>query len=177
MKKFLIIGLLAIVAYGGYYVYRIVMPNVIAHAVVSESIPAYIPKRLKMKVEEIRAPINKGTEAMLETMHESDIPLDQVLDAVDNITEEQAETFLEEVNNTKPSNTNEVFDLARKHFPTDFDAEVFREPFNEYFEMKHIKRMISYANLNRQSREVDITTVKAIVKKVLIEKDQELRQN
>jgi len=178
MKKILVATLLAIVALalGGFLLYRFVMPELVAEALVSESLPGYIPKRLKTKVESIRKPLNDGTKAMLEKMHESDITLNQVLKAVDNISEDEAYAFLDELNTKKPANTNEVFDLAKKHFPADFDPEVFREPFNKHIDIKQVKKAAAYANLNRRSNDVDITTAKAIVKQIIIEKEKELSE-
>lgn len=176
MKRTFLIGLLMIatVAAGGYYIYKAIMPGIIAEAVTSDSLPEYIPKRLHTRVEAIRKPINKGTGAMIETMHESNIPLEMVLAAIDDVTEEQAYGFLDEINRVNPSSTDEVFNVAKKHFPTGFDPEVFREPFKKHFQMKQIRNAIAYANLNRKSNDVDIATAKAILKKIIIEKDKEV---
>lgn len=175
MKKILIAMLiLAIVSTGVYVVYRALMPALIAEATVSESLSDYIPKRLKNRVEAIKNPINKGAEAMIQKMHASHITLDEVLRTIDNITEEQTHAFLDEVNATKPSNTDEVFDLLKKHFPAEFDAEVFREPFNEHFDMKQIRNALAYANMNRKSNDVEFATAKAILRKLIIEKEKEV---
>lgn len=176
MKR-IITGLLilAVFVIGGYLLYKSYAPQMIANAVVADSLPDYIPKRLKTKVEAIRRPLNKGADAMLRKMHASDIPVDQVLKAVDDISEDEAYAFLDEMNAANPVNTDEVFDLAKEHFSTDFDLEVFREPFNQHFEMKQINDAIAYANLNRKSNDVDITTAKAILKKIIIEKEKEVQ--
>jgi hypothetical protein len=160
----------------GYFFYRSYMIDIVAHAVVSESLPAYVPKRLKRKVEKMRAPLNKGTEAVLKKMHESDVPLERVLTAVDKTTEEEAYAFLDEVNARKPATTNEVFDIAKKYFSADFDIEVFRQPFNEHVSMKQLRTAIAYANANRKENNVDVATGKAILKKILIEKDKVIRE-
>lgn len=176
MKRFLLasLAILVLLAAGGYYLYRSIMPDLVAEAVISDSLPEYIPKRLHTRVEAIRKPINKGTEALIEKMRDSEIPLEQVLEAVDNITEDQAYDFLDEVNAANPSSPDDVFEIAKRHFSTDFDPEVFREPFKEHFEMKQIRNAIAYANLNRKSNDVDISTAKAILKKIIIEKEKEL---
>jgi hypothetical protein len=111
---------------------------------------------------------------MLQKMHGSEISVDQVLEAVDDISEYEAYKFLDELNTTKPSKTNEVFDLAKKHFSTDFDLEVFREPFNKHFDIDQINNAIAYANLNRKSNDVDIVTAKAILKKIIVQKEEEV---
>ena len=175
MKRLMFtVFLLTAVLIGGYLLYRSAMPGIIADAMVSDSVPDYIPKRFKSRVEAIRAPLNKGTEAMVKKMHASDISVDQVLRAVDEISEEDAYAFLDELNVRKPANTDEVFDVAKEYFAADFDPEVFREPFNQHFTMKQIRKAITYANLNRRSNDVDIATARAIVKKVIVEKEKEV---
>lgn len=178
MKRFLLISALILicVSIGGYYLYRIMMPKIIAEAMVSESMPEYIPKRLQPRVEAIRKPLNKGTQAMIERMHDSEISLEDVLRAVDNITEDQTYAFLDEIDQISPTSTDEVFDVAKKHFRTDFDAEVFREPFKKHFEMKQIRNAIEHANLNRRSNDVDIATAKAILKEIIVEKEKEVAE-
>jgi len=178
MKRFLLISLVILVALaaGGFYIYRTVMPGLIADAVTSDTSPEYIPKRIQNRVEAIRKPINKGTEAIIEKMHASEIPVQDVLSAVDNITEDQAHAFLDEVNEVKPESTDEFFDVAKRHFDTDFDPEVFREPFKKHFKIDQLRSAVKYANLNRTSNDVDITTAKAIVKKIILEKEKEVSQ-
>ena len=174
MKKITIaILFIAALIAGAWIIYRSLVPQIIASAVVSDSLPAYIPGRFQTRVNAIRKPLTKGTEAMLETMRSSDIEMEQVLKSVDRISEEDAYAFLDELNNTKPTSTNQVFDIAKKHFSADFDPEVFREPFNKHFKMQQINYAISYANLNRKSNDVDITTAKAILKNIILEKANE----
>lgn len=176
MKRFLtaFILVMTILIAGGYFLYKQLVPGIIAGAVVSDSLPGYIPKRIQVKMEAIRKPINKGTEALVVEMHDSNIPLQDVLKTVDNITEEQAYQFLDHLNAAKPTSTNEVFDVAKEHFDTPFDMEVFRQPFNEHFEMNQIRKALVYANLNRKSNDVDMATAKAIFKKILLEKEKEV---
>lgn len=177
MKKLLIpVLIVAVLGIAGYALYRSVMPELIAGAAVSDSLPSYIPKRLKARIESIRSPINKGTEAMIKQMHASEIPLKKVLQTVDNITEEQAYAFLDEVTRTQPETTDEVFDIAIKYFPAEFDPEVFRKPFNEHFKIKQIRDAVAYANQNRKSNDVELTAAKAILKNILIEKEKEVEE-
>lgn len=179
MKRLLVVTLVILSALGlsAYFFYRSCMADIIARAVISESIPSYVPSQIQKRLEKIRAPLNKGTEAVLKKMHESEIPLDQVLKAVDNTTEEQAYAFLDEVNSSKPGSTNQVFDIAKKYFSADFDIEVFREPFNEHITMKQVRIAIAYANANRKEKNIDVVTEKAIVKKILVEKEKGIRKS
>ena len=179
MKKLLLITLIIVtaMALGGYFFYRSYMADIIARALVSESLPSYVPKELQRKVEKIRAPLNKSTEAILKKMHDSHIPMEQVLRAVDNTTEQRAYAFLDELNRRQPGSTDEVFDIAKRYFASDFDMEVFREPFKEHVDMKQIRNAIAYANVNRKKNNVDLATGKAILKKILVEKEREIRDS
>ncbi len=114
---------------------------------------------------------------MISRMHASDIPLEKVLKTIDNITEEQAYAFLDAVNEQQPETTDGVFNLAKKYFTTEFDLEVFREPFNQHFKMSQIRNALAYANMNRKSNDVDIATAKAILKTIIIEKEKEIRES
>jgi hypothetical protein len=178
MKRYFTLALIfaGVLLAGGYFLYRTLVPEIIAGAVLSDSLPAYIPKRLQTRVEAIRKPMNKGTGAIIEKMRDAEIPLEEVLDWIDNISEEQAYAFLDEFNKKKPATTDEVFDIAKEHFPSKFDPEVFREPFNRHFEIKQIRNAVVYANINRKSNDVELATAKAILKKIIIEKDKELRK-
>ena len=177
MKKIAILILVTgVLAVGAYSLYRSLLPEIIADAVVSDSMPSYIPKRLQNQVEQIRKPLNEGTEAVVRKIQQSEIPLSELLDAVDNISERQANAFLDEVNAKRPSTTNEFFDLAKRHFPAGFDPEVLREPFNKHFTMEQIESALKYANINRKTNDVDFQTAKAIVKKILREKQQQLSE-
>lgn len=176
MKKILIAAAiaLAVLGTGGYLLYRSCMTDIIAQAVVSDSLPPYIPKRLQARIETIRKPLNKGTEAMLHEMHVSRIPLDRVLDALDKTTEEDAYAFLDELNSTPLRNTDQVFDIAKKHFAGDFDVEVFRAPFREHFQMNQIRSAIVLANKNRAEKNIDIRSAMEILKKIIADKDREM---
>jgi hypothetical protein len=179
MRKFflLVVMLVALIAVGGFLLYKYYLTDFIANAIVSESVPAYIPKRMQSKIEAISKPLNKGTEAMLANMHHSQISIDQVVKVVETTSERQAYSLLDELNESKPTTTDEVFDITKKHVSADFDVEVFRQPFNDHVTMKQVRQAMNYANLNRKTNDVDITTAKAIVKKILLQKEKEYQQS
>lgn len=176
-KTFLLLVLIGAFGLGSYLLYRTFMTGLVAKAVTSESLPKYIPKRFQSKVETIRAPLNDGAEAMVEKMHASDIPVDQVLRAVDKVTEQQAYAFLDEFHEQNPKTTDEVFDIAKKYFSTEFNLELFRQPFNKHFSLQQVKNAAAYAEMNRRSNDVDISTAKAILKKIIIEKEKIARRD
>lgn len=176
MKRFIFtliaIGLLLWV--GGYIFYRVYLPDLIAKAIVSDTTPQYIPRRLLNKVDELRAPVNKGANEMIVEMKRNHIPLEDVLEVVDKTNEQEAYNFLSALNEADPKDPNEVFDIAKKHLQADFDVEVFREPFIKNVSMKSIRRAIKYANLNQKTKDLDIETGKAIAKHILMEKYNEV---
>ncbi len=176
MKKRVIITLvvLLLVFAGGYYIYKSLVPSTIAEAIVSGNVPDFVPERYQRKLEDVRVPFNKGAEALLRTMHDARIPLDDILAAIDALTKEQIYAFLDEVHDRRPGSSDKVFDLMKKHFPTKFDPEVFRKPFNDHFPYDKFNGAVVYGKLNRNVRDLEIGTVKAVMKKVVIEKNKEI---
>lgn len=176
MKRFLflviILGLL--VWAGSYIFYRYYFPDLVADALVAEQSPSYIPRRLMNKVDELRKPVNKGTDEIIMEMKRNEIPLNDVVDVIESTSEEEAYAFLMDLNSSNPKTPDEVFDIAKKHIDADFDIEVFRKPFVENVNMKAIRRAMSYANTNQRTKDLDIETGRAIAKKILIEKYQQV---
>ena len=178
MKRGLLYGVTVggLVAFGGYYLYQTLVPEMIAETIVSDSIPSYVPKRFESRVEALSRPINEGTEAVVEEMHNQGIPMDELMDAIDKTTEQQVDAFLNELTRQKPGTTDEVFDIMKKYVPSDFDAEVLRKPFTEHVDMKQIEKIIGYANDNRKTHDLDFQTTKAVLKKIILEKEEELME-
>jgi hypothetical protein len=76
---------------------------------------------------------------------------------------------------SKPNTTNAVFDLAKKHMAPDFDIEIFRKPFNDNVTIRQVNQLIRYVSTNRRSKNLDIKTTKVIFKKLLLQKEAELK--
>lgn len=178
MKKLLAaVFFVLVIAGAGFYVfYKFYFPGVVAAAIASEEVPAYLPEFLQKKIEAVSTPVNKGAEDVVEQIHQAEIPMDKILALIDHTTEQQAYLFLDELNQSTLESTDQVFNIAKKHFPADFDIEVLRGPFNENVNLKMIEKGISFANNNRKLKDIDIATAKAIAKKVLLEKEKELKR-
>jgi hypothetical protein len=177
MKKVIITSLIIFVALGimAYGFYQFLFPQMVAHAIVSDDSPPYIPKRILNYIDDFRVPINKSSEDIVREIHRAGIPMKKILSAIDETTEEQAYIILDELNQAHIKNTNQVFDIIKKHFDTGFDAEVFRKPFIENVDMKTVRTGMKYANINRKTKDVDAETARAIIKQVLIRKEKELK--
>lgn len=172
MKRLLLIVIvLGFLGWIGVYIfYRFYFPDMVARAIVSKETPAYIPKRLLNKVDELRIPVNKGAEEIVAEMKKNDIALEEVVEVIENTSEDEAFNFLNELNQANPETPNEVFDIAKKHIDADFDVEILRKPFIENVNMKSIRRAMRYANTNQKTKDLDIETGRAIAKQILIEK-------
>lgn len=175
MKKlFIVIVVLAALAFaGGYYWYKNHFPDMVAEAMVANELPPYVPKYIQVKIEEFRKPVNAGTEKMIVEMHRQDIPLEKVMETIDNTSEEQTYAFLDELSNTDLTSTDQVFEIGKKYFPADYNVEAFRKPFNENVDLGTIRKGLRYANTNRRTNDISIPTLKAIAKKILLEKEKE----
>jgi hypothetical protein len=168
-----IFAILLVLISGGYIFYKYYFTDLVAEAIVSEDLPGFLPMRIRNKIKEAGAPLNEGASTFIKDMHTHDITIDQVLEALDNTTEDQAYALLDELDHTKLQSTDQVFDIAKKHFPVDFDPEAFRSLFNSRTDLKHIRKAMKYAKVNRQSKDIDLETGKAIIRKILLEKEKE----
>ena len=155
--------------------FKYVASNVIANAILKDEPPAYLPERVVAKIRKVRAPINDAAEELFVTMRENNVDLDQVLSAIDNVKEEQALAFLDEVIAMNSRDANSIFDLAKQRFPVDFDVEVFREPFLGKATPELLKKVVNYADHYRDNDLIDFESAKRIAKRILTEKEKEFR--
>jgi len=176
MKKiFLVTGALILVAMAGYLAYQVYLPKMIAESLTNEP-NILVPNDIQDRIQKIRKPVNEGAEAVVETMHKSGVTMDQILKAIDDAQEEQAFAFLDELNESQVDSSDQVFSLAKKHFPVDFNVEIFRKPFNENVSIAHIRKGIHYANIYKEKEEFDVSTAKSIVKRILLQKEDEFKR-
>jgi hypothetical protein len=177
MKRFLlVIIILGLLAWGGIYIfYRVYLPDLVAKAIVSEETPQYIPRRIMNRVDELRAPVNKGADEMILEMKKNDIELTDVVEVIESTSEDEAYEFLQDLNASKPTTPDEVFDIAKQHIEADFDLEVFRKPFVENVSMASIQKAMRYANTNQKTKDLDIVTGRAIARQILIEKYKQVK--
>lgn len=178
MKKILLSAtlLIAILSIVGYSLHKAYFTDLAARALASESMSEFIPKRILSRMDAFKKPIDNGTEAFLQEMHNSGISIDQIIAVIDNTSEEEAYNLLDAINHANPQTTNEIFDLIQMHLATGFDTEIFRGPFNKQLNMKQVQRVLFYANRNRKTHDVEFHTGKAIVKQLLLEKERELKK-
>jgi hypothetical protein len=176
MKKLsLVIGVLVLLGFAGYVAYEVYLPQMIAESITNEP-ASFVPDDIQNRIEKIRKPVNEGAGVVVETMHKSGVTMDQILKAIDDTEEEQAFAFLDELNNSDLQSADQVFTLAKKHFPVDFDVEIFREPFNKKVTMGIIKKGVRYANIYKSKEEFDSGTAKTIIKRILLEKEEEFKR-
>lgn len=176
MKRFvqILIIICILVWAGGYIFYRFYFPGIMANAIISDETPTYIPRRIMNKVDELKKPVNKGADEIVRQMKKNDIPLDDMIEVIENTSEDEAYAFLDELNRVNPQTPDEVFDIAKKHIETDFDVELLRTAFVENVSMKSVRKATKYANVNQRAKELDIRTARAIAKQILIEKYQQV---
>jgi hypothetical protein len=172
MKKTTLLLVLCLAGAVIYISYIHYMPQLVAQAIIAEKLPAFIPTRVQHKIETVRKPVNESAAGVVEQIHKAHIPINKVLDMIDNTTEAQAYSMLDELTVTPLKTTDQAFDIAKKHISADFDIEVLRKPFNDNIDLKLIKIGIRYGNANRK-KEIDIETAKVIAKQLLLQKEKE----
>jgi hypothetical protein len=177
MKKVrLIVISILLLAFAGYLAYQLYLPVMVAKSFSSDTSPL-LPKDIQVKVEKVKKPVNESAELIVKRIHQSDdVTMDDLLNAIDNVTEEQALAFLDELNKTEIKSTDQVFSMTKKHFPVDFNVEIFREPFSEKASVPLIRKCIKYANIYKRREEIDAETAKSIAKRILLQKEEEFNK-
>lgn len=177
MKKLLIISFVLIALAGvGYYGYQHFVATVVANSITSESDHSWMPFQVNTKINRIKKPVNEMAAEVVKRAHDANLSMDDIIQAIDEAKEEQAYAFLDELNTTEIENTDAVFSMAKRHFPVDFDVEIFRESFNNRITVNHIQRGIKLANEYKDQEELDAETAKSILKKILLQKEEEFNK-
>jgi hypothetical protein len=179
MKTFFgwMVALIIIGAIAALFFYKYYLPGLVAKALVQQEEPPYIPKFVQTRISRYKAPVNKGAEDVIREMHRRNVDIDQVLKAIDETEEEQIYLMLDELNQTRVTDTDQVFNVAKKYFRTDFDLEVLRKPFNENVDTAMIRKGLKQAAYHRNEEPIDPEMAKAILKQVLVQKEREYRRN
>lgn len=157
---------------GGLFLYKYYLPGMIGEAVVKDEIPAYVPDYMKSKMVKYKAPLNKGADDVIRQIHQANVPLDQVLGAIDKTDEAQINAMISEIQMSDVQSTDQVFNIAKRHLDPGFDIEVLREPFNKNVNIKMIRKALDESNQNAE-RTVDTDMAKAILKNILVQKEHE----
>jgi len=175
MTKKTLIGLVVIalilsLSYVGYK--KILLPNFVTKAILSETEPAFLPNPIKRRLARSKKKINARVDTLLVIMHNKNITLDQLLRSVDKVTEDQVYGFLDELNHTSIESSDQVFDIGKKHFTPEFDPELLRDVFRRKVTVDAVHKALHKANQQRRDPEIDPATAKAVVKQLLIEKEK-----
>jgi cellobiose-specific phosphotransferase system component IIA len=178
MKKLLygLIIAILVITLSGAIVYKFFLPTIIAKTMASRELPDFIPERVKTKIESVKRPLNENAQTVISTIHKSGITFDQIMIAIDEAKEEQAYAMLEELNRTKITSVDQVFDMGKKYFPVDFDVEVFRAAYRQKASLPLIEKAIQYANNYKNEKLMDTQTAKEIVKQILKTKEDEFNK-
>jgi hypothetical protein len=88
---YIILGFLLMCVIGSVIVYKFFLPSIIAKTLSAEELPAYIPQRVKSKIEKVNKPLNETARNVISTIHNSGITIDQLLKAIDEAKEERIE--------------------------------------------------------------------------------------
>jgi hypothetical protein len=179
MKK-LVLSLLSISILIGitYIIYRMYVPQLIAKSVVSDDVPDFLPPKVKRRIERIKKPLNNGAATVITTLHNSNIPLEKVLKAIDNTEEEKIIAMVNHLSTSKITSADQAFTIAKSYIQADFDMEVFREPFTQQVDVTVLRQALKQARSTEpHAAQPDVATVKLILKQLLVEKEKEFQRN
>lgn len=162
----------------GYKVYKLYAPELIANALLGDDEPSILPKKVVEKLKKIKAPTNQISEEIIRSIHTSNITIEQILTALDGVTEEKASELLDDINSLDEiTSPDQIFDLTKQHFQVEFDVELLREPFRSKIDINLLRQVIKKANQYRNNNIIDFESAKIIIKRILIEKEEEFNQH
>jgi hypothetical protein len=150
--------------------------------VVTEIITSPENEILTIIPEKIRGRINKANSRATEVyqiIKETNVPLPELFDALDEVKEEDVYVLLDSLNkieNVEFMNNDILFDIGKKYIPTRIDVEVFRKVFKEKMTPNRIRRVLNFANEQRTQNLISSKKAKKIIKQILKEKEQEFSQ-
>jgi hypothetical protein len=149
---------------------------VVANAMVEEEVPAFIPSAVKQKIEKYKVPLNDAAGDVVSELHKSNVDLEQVLKAIDENSDKEFYAAIDELNSAELKNSDQAFDILKKHFKTDFDMELLRNAFTKNVDVKTIRKNLKQINEYRDQQLMDPEVAKEVIKKVLIEKEEEFKK-
>jgi hypothetical protein len=179
MVKKLVILLIILTSFAlvGYIAFKRYAPAMIANQLLKETEPAFLPKEIKEKIRKVKAQTKQLSMDVIYDIHRSNITLDQLLKSLDQVTEEEAYLLLDDINKLgKIRSSDQVFDLAKMHFPVEYDVEPLREPFRKKADVYTLERVIQKANEYRDNELIDFESAKSVIKRILIEREKEFNK-
>jgi hypothetical protein len=180
MNKFIagFLLLLALLGTCAFIAYQYYLPKLVAQALVEEgSSSSYIPQSVQERIDRYREPINNGADKVVRQMHHSGIPLSTVLREIDNVDAQDIQLAVDEITQSNPKNTNEVFNILKRNINTNLDIEPLRHSFNANVNMKMVHNAIAGHEQMNLSDEVSLQLFKNVTREILIRKEQLYLQN
>ncbi|MEO7990611.1 MAG: hypothetical protein ABI663_13780 [Chryseolinea sp.] len=157
-------------AYVGYR--KILLPYYVARIILNDETSKLLPKRYEKRIVKSRKRISSSIDSVLVISYRENISLEQLLRAIDEVKEEQVYKFLDELNTTNITSSDQVFDIGKKHFKADFDVELFRAVFQDKAPVDLIKKGLALANKHREDDDLSPEIIRSVAKQLLIEKDK-----
>lgn len=176
---FITVGVVAAISLATWLSYKKIVAYAVSDAIVKDSATAssFLLGPYKSKIKMLKAPINRASEQLIYRLDSLHIPFDVFLEAVDHVDKGEIIQTLQELKSKRPEDTNEVFDIVKENITVkEFDPEIFRKSFLKYATMKKINQVLQYIELHNLAEEIDISISREIIKKVLIQKKEEITQ-
>jgi hypothetical protein len=175
MKKLLWVILILAITFcvAGFVFYKLYLPALVADVLTKAETPSYVPAFVQNKIEKYKVPINKGAGDFVTELHRQNVPVQEVINTIDETSEEEIEAALNELKDQDIKTTDEAFDIIVRHVNSEMNLEIFRAPFKRNVEVKTIQKFLSDDDFNTYRESLDPAMVKEVAKKVLLEKEAE----
>lgn len=171
VSAIIILLIIPIMYFGYFYVY----PKVVAEAIVSKKYTSIIPQRYRDEFNLISDTINVRVSRMMEITQDKGITIDDLLQAIDEIQEDDVRNALAELYETDLQSVEQVYLIGRKHIDIQaFDPELLKPAFLKHVKMHHIERGLKYIRRHNLENQLDAQSGRRIAKQIIIQKKDKI---
>ncbi|MBK6266532.1 hypothetical protein JKA74_15915 [Marivirga sp. S37H4] len=178
MKKYplIIIIVFLLLSSAVFYGYNYVYPRVVAHAIVSKQYVGLLPEKFKDRIELISDTVNQRVSRMFEITEDNGVTMDDLLNAIDEIEEQEVRNALAELYETDIQSVEQVYEIGVKHIKIQsFDPQVLRAPFIEHVKLHHVKKGLKYIKRHDLQNQMSSKSARSIAKQILIQKKEKIQ--
>jgi hypothetical protein len=178
MKKILIWLLVIVIVFGigTFAFYELYLPTLIAKSL-SEDKPVsdLIPENQRAQIEQLKKPLNKNVANIIAKIHKSNIPVEMLVSAVENVSQQDVDNLAEEIQNNPTITPNDLNVLIQQRFAPGIDLASL-EQITSGIKPQDLQRAVKKYQSYREKQPFDFKLAKSVIIKMIEEKEQQYQQ-
>ncbi len=157
------------------YYYKERLPQAVADAIVKDEYPAIVPEKVVKKIKVASKEVNTRLETVITTTETQGITIDQLIQAVDEVKEDEVRKTLDILYNTDLRSADQLFDIGIENIHIQaFDPAVLRESFVNNVKMKKVEKALKYIKDNELADALSPDVARETIKRMILTKQEEI---